>query len=597
MKRFQKTVAIFMVLSMMLSLGSCAGQRRKGIERESSPEASKKEYIETEPVVTTPDPVITDGPAPTDAPPGDIIDFTMFTSMSGKELAQNNEIQQLIAEKTGVRVTETWLGYQSEQEVVGSILASGQLPDFINVSDMNKLYEGGYLIAWDDYIEKYPNIKELYTDEEWDSFRQNDGHIYWANVFNRFYQKDTTTVSTGQAFWIQARVLEAYGYPKIETLDQYFELLEKFAKDHPQLPNGTNVIPYTCLCEDWKYFCLEAPPMYLDGYPNNGCVNVNLDNGIKDPKVIDYNMTDTAKAYFKKLNEEYKKGIVDPDFADQNYDQYIAKLSTGAVLGMCDDYWNFAYSIMGTFSVEQKGPKGSIIPSEIGCDYIPLGLVMKSGTKNQWYTMDNAINTSSGIAVTTCCVDPNRAFKFLNDMLSQEIHDLRFWGVEGQDYLVDDKGMYYRTQEMRDQWNSDSYKASHVCQYSYMPQWRGISRDGKNCMNPQDQGSEYKATLPAPVAKCFDAYGVNNYVEMIGSDTSDRGPWFPLWSWSNGLFGDEPAGKAWSEMGKCKHKWLPELVKSGDFEKTWKQYVAEYNDCKPQVFLDEAQAEIKRRMH
>ena len=49
-------------------------------------------------------------------------------------------------------------------------------------------------------------------------------------------------------------------------------------------------------------------------------------------------------------------------------------------------------------------------------------------------------------------------------------------------------------------------------------------------------------------------------------------------------------------MGKCKHKWLPELVKSGDFEKTWKQYVAEYNDCKPQVFLDEAQAEIKRRM-
>ena len=116
-------------------------------------------------------------------------------------------------------------------------------------------------------------------------------------------------------------------------------------------------------------------------------------------------------------------------------------------------------------------------------------------------------------------------------------------------------------------------------------------------MNPQDQGSEYKATLPEPVAKCFDAYGVNNYVEMIGSDTSDRGPWFPLWSWSNGLFGDEPAGKAWSEMGKCKHKWLPELVKSGDFEKTWKQYVAEYNDCKPQVFLDEAQAEIKRRMH
>ncbi len=596
MKRFQKTVAALMVLSMLLSLGSCANQRRKGIERETSPDASKREYLETEPVVTPTDPIVTDGPAPTDAPPGEIVDFTMFTGMAGKDIDPNNEIRQLIAEETGVRVTEAWLSNQSEQEAVASLMASGNLPDFIDVSEMSKLYEGDYLIAWDQYIEKYPNIKELYSEKEWDSFRQSDGHIYWANVFDRFYQKDTTTLSTGQAFWIQARVLEAYGYPKIETLDQYFEIIEKYAKEHPELPNGTKVIPYTCLCEDWKYFCLEAPPMYLDGYPNNGCVGVDISGGINNPKVVDYNMTDTAKAYFKKLNEEYQKGIVDPEFADQNYDKYIEKLCTGAVLGMCDDYWNFGYSIMGSFSVEQKGPKGSVVPSEIGCDYVPLGLVMKSGTKNQWYSTDYTINTASGIGVTTSCINPELAFKFLNDMLSQEIHDLRFWGVEGEDYLVDDKGMYYRTQEMRDQWNNPSYRAKHVCEYSYMPQWRGISRDGKNCMMPRDQGSEYKATLPEPVAKCFEAYGANNYVEMIGSDMSDRGPWFALWSWSNGLFGDEPAGKAWSDMGKCKHKWLPELVKTGDFEKTWNNYVAEYKECNPQVFLDEAQAEIKRRM-
>ena len=256
MKRFMKSVAVLMVLSMLLSLSSCANQRRKGVERVSSPEASKQEHIEKDPTVPTTDPVITDGPAPTDAPPGDIVDLTMFTTMSGKELNPDNEIREIIAEKTGVRVTESWLSYQSEQEAVSTIIASGQFPDYIDVSDMEKLYQYGYLIAWDDYIEKYPNIKELYSDEEWDRFRQDDGHIYWANVFNRFYQKDTTTVSTGQAFWIQARVLEAYGYPKIETLDQYFEILEKYAKDHPQLPNGTNVIPYTCLCEDWKYFCL-----------------------------------------------------------------------------------------------------------------------------------------------------------------------------------------------------------------------------------------------------------------------------------------------------------------------------------------------------
>ena len=47
-------------------------------------------------------------------------------------------------------------------------------------------------------------------------------------------------------------------------------------------------------------------------------------------QVVDYNTTPTAKRYFQKLNEEYQKGYVDVEFATQTYDEYIAKLSTGA---------------------------------------------------------------------------------------------------------------------------------------------------------------------------------------------------------------------------------------------------------------------------
>lgn len=52
--------------------------------------------------------------------------------------------------------------------------------------------------------------------------------------------------------------------------------------------------------------------------------------------VLDYNTSDTAVKYFKKLNEEYQKGIVDPESFTQSYDEYISKLSTGRVLGMID---------------------------------------------------------------------------------------------------------------------------------------------------------------------------------------------------------------------------------------------------------------------
>ena len=191
--------------------------------------------------------------ATTSEGPKEIVDFTMFAAMAGKEKDAGNEIMEIIAEKTGVRVKETWLTGQNAGEAIGSIIASGKLPDLIDGGDgCVTLYENGLLVAWDDYLEKYPNLKEMYTAEEWDKFRMDDGHIYWANVFGNSYDHNTATGHNGEAFWIQVRVLEWANYPKIETLDQYFDLLVRYAEANPELPDGTPVIPYTCLCEDWK---------------------------------------------------------------------------------------------------------------------------------------------------------------------------------------------------------------------------------------------------------------------------------------------------------------------------------------------------------
>ena len=528
----------------------------------------------------------------------EIVDMTFFAAMSGKEKNDGNEIKEIIAQKTGVRVKESWLTGQDAGEAIGSIIASGKLPDFIDGGDgCIQLYENQLLVAWDDYLEKYPNLKEMYTDEEWDKFRMDDGKIYWANVFGNHYKVDTTTGHNGEAFWIQARVLEWDNYPKIETLDQYFDLLERYAAANPTMPDGTPVIPYTCLCEGWKYYCLENAPMFLDGYPNDGCVIVEVTGGADTAKVVDYNTTPTAKMYFKKLNEEFNKGAVDADFATQTYDEYIAKLSTGRVLGLCDQYWDFAYNIMGPFSQTLEATDGSTYRlDEMGCDYVPLGLVAKEGMEQQWHSYGDELNQASGIAVTTSCKNPDLAFAFLNAMLDQEIHDLRFWGIEGEDYLVDEKGEYYRTEEMRENWKSDSYKAKHTCEYSYFPQWNGMSKDGINYMQPAEQPAEFLAGLAAPLKKCFEAYGAGNYTDMVGSIYCDQYPWYPLWSWSNGINNDTEGGIAWQKMGEVKHLWLPKVVMSKDFESDWSAYMAEYDAVNPKAFLDEAQAEVNARL-
>lgn len=515
---------------------------------------------------------------------GDVKEFTMFTAMPGTEINDDNEIQQIIADKIGAKVKETWLTGQTDAEAIGTIIAGGDYPDFINGGDaMMQLYDNDVLVPWDDYLDKYPNLKAFYTDEEWDKFRMDDGHIYWMNVFGNTLGESKTTTHNDEAFWIQAKVLAWDNYPKIETLDQYFDLIERYYAEHETLEDGTKVIPYTILCEDWRYFCLENAPEFLDGYPNDGSVIVDKEN----LKIIDYNTTETAKKYFQKLNEEYNKGIIDVEFGTQTYDEYIAKLSTGGVLGMCDQNWDFNNTIQDVF-------KQSGLDKE-GCNYIPLGLTIEPGMEQRWHTYDDTLNMSSGVAITTSCEDIEGAFQFLDDMCKQEIRDLRFWGVEGVDYNVDDDGMFYRTEEQRAKWSDSSYQASHECLYSYMPQYHGTSEDGKNANKPEEQTSEFFETLAQPVVDVFNAYGVTTFPELIGSVVESNGPWFPMYSYSNNMTTDTPGGVAWVKMGETKHEWLPKVVMASDFESTWSEYMSAYESCNPQDFIDEMQAELEKR--
>ena len=50
-----------------------------------------------------------------------------------------------------------------------------------------------------------------------------------------------------QAFWIQARVLKWANYPEIKTLDQYFDLIEKYNEANPTMADGTETVSYTHL--------------------------------------------------------------------------------------------------------------------------------------------------------------------------------------------------------------------------------------------------------------------------------------------------------------------------------------------------------------
>lgn len=462
------------------------------------------------------------------------------------------------------------------------MIAGGEYPDFIEGGNgQMQLYDADALVALDDYLDDYPNIKNLFSDLEWEKLRQDDGHIYWIPQFSCIKNEEKVCTHNDEAFWIQARVLKWAGYPEIKTMDDYFNLIESYNEANPTMEDGTENIPYTILCDDWRYFCLENAPQFLDGYPNDGSCMVDPDT----LTVLDYNTSDTAVAYFRKLNEEYQKGIVDPESFTQSYDEYISKLSTGRVLGMIDQWWDFSNA---NDAIKQAGL------DEQGCDYIPVPVTI-DGRDNQWHNSGGAFNESSGLAITTSCEDVEGALQFVNDLLDQDIHNLRFWGVEGTDYEVDENGEFYRTEEERTKQSDTAYKASHTCPYSYFPQYTGTSDDGINANKPDGQASEFFDGLNQDVKETFEAYGVETYVEMLGTNEAP-GDWYPMWSFSNNFTTDTPGGVAWNKIADVKHEQLPQVVMAKDFDAAWDTYMDAYNACHPEDFISELQTELDTRM-
>ena len=504
--------------------------------------------------------------------------YTAFFSTTGEEITSDNDMKKKIAEQIGADCEETWLKGQTKDNALNAYIAAGEYPDFI--SGESKLYDAGALIPIDEYWDNYPNIKNYLTEEQWDLFRQADGHIYWIPQFGVSQGQDTEVIHSGEAFWIQTRVLKWADYPEITTVDEYFDLIEAYVQANPVMPDGKKNVPFTVLCDDWRFFCLENVPQFLDGYPNDGSCMVDPGND----QVIDYNTTETARRYFQKLNEEYHKGIFDPQSFTSTYEEYLDKLGTGAVLGMVDQWWQFYYNLAEPY--ETNGL------SDLGCDYVPLPITMDKGTSNQWHTSRNAeMDTSSGLSITTSCEDVQGALQFVNDLLDSDITKLRFWGEKDLDYSVDENGMFYMNSEQGKRHGDSVLNESHFCPYSYFPRVEGLLDDGINAFSIEYQPVEFMKSLKPDIRECFEAYDVQNYVELLGTNEAP-GAWYPMYSYTQSLSSKSKGGMIRDEIDAVKRNWLPQVIMSDDFASTWDAYMAAYQKCDPQDYFDILQRHV-----
>lgn len=537
-----------MVAGMLAGCGSDSGSSKggSGTETGSAAEASSS------------------GETADDADDKSPITFEYFNA-DGKNGNWDNPVAKAITEATGVTLDVTYpVASQGDaKEDVALMIANDEYPDMIYAKGAaTDLYQAGALIDMTDLIEKYgPNIKKMYGAEmEKLKWSQDDPGIYQLS-YAGVNQKTLTTGGSCQIQWAALKEND-YKYPK--TLDEYEKMIKSYLAAHPKTEDGLDMIGITMSASDWHWMITLGNPAGLiaDASPDNGQWIIDDEYNVHYKHV-----TDEEKEYFKWLCRMYNEGILDPNFATQTDDDYIAKVASGRVVAITDAEWHYS-QCEATLVADGKVDQTYVgLPVTLREDQVEKAL-MYQGTTVGW-----------GMAITKSCEDPVRAIKFLDYLCSDEGQILYHWGIEGENYFLDDDGQPYRTDEevAKAQSDPDYAKNTGIDNYTGFPIYGtgSYSEDGFP-YTPTTKESVIANYNTAEKEGC-EAMGFEMLTDMFAQpEEFDLLPYSALWAYQ------QPQELAEKQTILDEIAW-PGLVKcvtgtEDEFDGNWKSMVQELTD-------------------
>lgn len=537
-----------MVAGMLAGCGSDSGSSKGGSSTETGSAAEASSSGETA----------------DDADDKSPITFEYFNA-DGKNGNWDNPVAKAITEATGVTLDVSYpvASQGDEKEDVALMIANDEYPDMIYAKgSATDLYQAGALIDMTDLIEKYgPNIKKMYGAEmEKLKWSQDDPGIYQLS-YAGVNQKTLTTGGSCQIQWAALKEND-YKYPK--TLDEYEKMIKSYLAAHPKTEDGLDMIGITMSASDWHWMITLGNPAGLiaDASPDNGQWIIDDEYNVHYKHV-----TDEEKEYFKWLCRMYNEGILDPNFATQTDDDYIAKVASGRVVAITDAEWHYS-QCEATLVADGKVDQTYVgLPVTLREDQVEKALLYQ-GTTVGW-----------GIGITKSCEDPVRAIKFLDYLCSDEGQILYHWGIEGENYFLDDDGQPYRTDEevAKAQSDPDYAKNTGIDNYTGFPIYGtgSYSEDGFP-YTPTTKESVIANYNTAEKEGC-EAMGFEMLTDMFAQpEEFDLLPYSALWAYQ------QPQELAEKQTILDEIAW-PGLVKcvtgtEDEFDANWESMVQELTD-------------------
>lgn len=368
----------------------------------------------------------------------EVLTLTYYNA-DGTDDPWTDPVALAITDATGVALSTTY-PLSDASEDIALMIADDSYPDIIFAKGfVNSLVDAGALIDLTDLIEEYgPNIQKMYGDElNKLRYSEDDLSIYQLSS----YSVGGEALAPAGNAQLQWAVIAENDYKYPTTIAEYETMIKDYLEAHPTTEDGLDMIGLSICASDWRWMItLGNPSAFIaEGSPDTGEWLVQDDGNV----LFKYR-SENVKEYFRWLSRMYDEGILDPEFATQTHEDYIAKLATGRVVGITDNTWDYAEAttlLMADGKVDQT--------------YAGLPVTLNEDTKCA-SLMYQGLTVGWGIAITKDCEDPVAAIKFIDYLCSDEGTVLRNWGIEGVNYFVDEDGHRYRTEEEIEWASTDS---------------------------------------------------------------------------------------------------------------------------------------------
>jgi len=369
-----------------------------------------------------------DDPAPADEP----LEFSFYVNYdwySPKGLDTDAKpIHTWLRNEKKVTIKEISSGGNAAQKL-GTMIASNSLPDVIQMdrgADFDKLVAEGKLVALDEYLEKYPNLKSHTNEAMLNLLRSKDGKLY--GIPNWFGDPKDESARTSHTGWVvNKKIYEELGSPALATFDDLYNFLKAVKEKYP------DVVPLDSANTDRGVVQVQNM-IYAGMGPNRPAEFTKTDHllawGDFDAKTFKPIFDDPAfLESYQFTSKLFREKLLTQDLMTQKREQFEEKLANGKI------------AVAATYDIAGAADKANTKLKEQGNEYITIAPIVKAGVDlNQ---VSHASYGSLGWnfnAITTSAKDPERIFAFFDWLMSPEGTTVAMYGPPGLYYEPDEKG-------------------------------------------------------------------------------------------------------------------------------------------------------------